>query len=169
MPKRKKRRDFSYTDPSGVQWDSRFEYVVFDRLRSLGYGVRKCTESDSFVYHTEVRQGRCMECSSSNVVQVRTYTPDLYVDYDPTEARSTARLGFYIECKGYFPAEKRSLLRAVSACTEGADIRVLFAKLARLTPARSNVEYTNKIIRMPAGILTEKGVQWYGRQEVTGA
>ena len=165
MPKKRRSRrgDFRYTDPSGVQWASQFEYIVYSGLRDSGYHIRKCDERDSFTYHSGVAKGQCLECGSREVVQVRTYTPDLYVDFDPTEVEGSARLGFYIECKGYFPQEKRSLLRSVAACTEGSDIRVVFGKLARLTSARSNVEYVNSIIKMPAGIYKDGGITWYGK------
>ena len=94
------------------------------------------------------------------MVQGRVYTPDLFVDHDPTW-EGAERAGYFIECKGYWPAEKRSLLRQVVEQNESLDLRVLFAKVAKLTPKRSNVEYVNGIVHTTAGAWNNGNLRWY--------
>ena len=101
-----------------------------------------------------------MECGSDEVVQNRIYTPDLFVDHDPTW-KGAKRDGYFIECKGYWPAEKRSLLRQVVEQNEGLDLRVLFAKVAKLTPKRTNVEYVRNIVHTTAGAWNNGNLRWY--------
>lgn len=149
-----------YVDPHGDEWDSQFEWFVYNGLRDLGYSVRRCTSSDSIAYHSQVKQGRCLECGSDGTVQERIYTPDLYVADDPTQSRDE-RGGYFIECKGYWPAEKRSLLRQVKEQNPSLDLRVLFAKVAKLTPKRSNVAYVNDIIHATAGAWNDGNLRWY--------
>lgn len=165
MSRRKTRRgNRTFTDPDGDIWDSRFEWLVFVGLRDLGdYGVRRCDQRDLVTYHTPVKQGQCVECKTDRVVQVRTYTPDLFV-VDRTRGNHTAEgqgsHGYFLECKGYFPKERRSQLAYL--CREKPDLslRFLFSKEAKLTPTCSNVEYILKYMKRPAGTWNDGALEW---------
>ncbi len=109
----KKRSDRRWKAEDGTIWASKFEYNVYEKLCRLGYVVRKCEKgtSDTFDYHTPVKSGQCPQCGCGEIVQRRTYTPDLFV-YTTGGLDSQDPEGFYVETKGYFPGPKRSLLRA---------------------------------------------------------
>jgi len=136
-----KRSDRRYRSDDGQEWDSRFEWQVWDGLRSAGYDVRRATEDDSIGYHTQVKQGRCLECGSVSVLQDRIYTPDLYVA-GLKGKRASSGSSYYVECKGYFPADKRNLFRSVANQATGIDLRIVFPKEIRLKgTTKTNVEY----------------------------
>lgn len=115
--------DRRWKDPDGNEWASEFEYRVYDGLRLLGYNVRKCGEGDSFSYTSKIIRGECVECGSTDIRQQRTYTPDLYIDDLPEAAGPRGR---YIEVKGFWPADKRSLLRRAVRCNEDLDPLFVF-------------------------------------------
>lgn len=106
-----KRSDRRWKDEHGTVWASKFEYQVYVKLCAAGLMVRKCEQGsiDTLAYTTPIRQGRCTQCGSGSVVQERTYTADVYLGPDPTTTGKPS--GLYIETKGFFPAEKRGLLR----------------------------------------------------------
>jgi hypothetical protein len=149
MPRKgSKRSDRRWIDPGGQEWDSKFEWLVYERLRSDGYRVRRCDESDSIAYHSGVRQGRCLECGSAQVVQERIYTPDLFV---VGRVGSDEQCRSAIECKGYFPGSKRNLFRSVAKQwgrewdeAEGPDLRIVFESNRLRGTALSSVEYVHK-------------------------
>lgn len=117
------RSDRRWEAEDGVEWASRFEHDVYHRLRDNGYRTRKCDESDSISYQSSVKQGLCLECSSTHIVQQRTYTPDLYVvgGIGFSDGR-----GSVIECKGKFTGDKRKLFREIAAQWEGTDLCIVF-------------------------------------------
>jgi hypothetical protein len=157
-----KRSDRRWIDPDGVEWASKFEWRVFERLRSDGYRIRKCTKSDTVTYNTPVKQGCCVECGSSRVVQVRTYTSDLYVVEDSPD---TGNKGYLIECKGYFPGPKRKLFCAVAKQLTGVDLRIIFESNKQLKGTKSTpVEYIHKYAKnVLPGVWDGKTetVTWY--------
>jgi hypothetical protein len=116
-----KRSDRRWIDPSGEQWDSKFEWQAYDYLRANGVNVRRCTESDTISYSEQKRQHHCLECGSGKVVQSRRYTPDLYIIPKGAENES----GYYLEVKGYFRGEKRRLFRCLRDDRPDIDLRVL--------------------------------------------
>lgn len=135
-----KRNDKRWRAGDGEIWASEFEYRVFQGLqRALGpERVYRCEpgEGDSFRYHTPTKEGLCVECGSGDTVQRRIYTPDLYV----VSAEGT-RAKCYIETKGHFPADKRSLLSHFSKTGEGIDLVVILQRDSRATKKRSLSEW----------------------------
>lgn len=120
-----KRSDRRWVDDQGRQWDARFEWLVYTALESAGYNLRRSDERDTIDYSSQVRGGYCLDCDSSRVVQGRTYNSDIYVlDRQPEGIEG----GYLLELKGYFPATKRSLFRAVAKQCEadGVDLRIIF-------------------------------------------
>lgn len=160
--KGQKRSDRRWIAEDGSEWDSKFEWSVFEGLRSNGYRVRRCNESDSIAYHSPVKQGRCLECGSSSVVQERTYTADLYVVEGTAEDPGCKYL---IECKGYFPSPKRSLFRALSAGLQGTGLRIVFESNQRLRGTKMTpVEYIQRYCKnVIPGVWDKKNKQvvWY--------
>lgn len=150
MPRRSKRGDRRFTSPSGELFDSEFEWRVYNGLRDRGYSVRRCDERDSIAYHTQVKAGRCLECDSANVAQSRIYTPDLWVVEPEQPDQGSARRGYFVECKGYFPQQRRAMLRALKSQQPALDLRFVFSSEVRLTKARTNVEYVLTMIKAPA-------------------
>ncbi len=139
-----KRADKRWRDNDGTVWDSEFEFRVYTSLRSLfgGRRVRRAesAEGDSFDYTTPTKQGRCLDCGSGKVVQQRTYTPDIYVIQSQTHKRT------YIETKGYFPADKRTLLRNFRKTGPSIDLIIILQRNGRATPTRSLAEWVGSYI-----------------------
>lgn len=106
-----KKSDRRWKAPDGQIWASKFEWAVYDSLKSAGVNVRKCDASDSITYHQPKPNVRCMDCASGNCSQERTYTPDLYII--PEGESKAIRAGYYVEVKGYFRSEKRTLFRCL--------------------------------------------------------
>ena len=117
----RKRSDRRWLDPTGEQWASRYEWETYEYLKAAGANVRRCTEDDSINYTERKPRCRCLECGSGNVVQERTYTPDLYLVPKGREESG----GYYIEVKGYFRGEKRRLFRCLRNDRPDIDIRVV--------------------------------------------
>jgi hypothetical protein len=116
-----KKSDMRWLAPDGTVWASRFEYAVYSTLKEKGYDVRKTTEQDRMAYTSPVRNGRCTRCSSSCVVEDRSYTPDLFVVPRGSDAAS----GYYLEAKGYLRGERRTLLRAFRKTGPACDLRLV--------------------------------------------
>jgi hypothetical protein len=158
-----KKSDRRWIDPdTGEEWDSKFEWRVFIGLRSGGYRLRRCDESDSIAYNSSVKQGRCLECSATRVVQERIYTSDLYVVDNPT---GIAGGSYLVECKGYFPGDKRSLFVAVTKQLQGVDLRIIFESNRQLkgtkqTPVSYIHKYCKNVVPGVWDKKTEK-VTWY--------
>ena len=160
-----KRSDRRWEDPEGGLWDSKFEWEVYLGLRNNGYRVRRCDESDTFAYDTRVAKGRCLECQSDAVVQGRTYTADLFV---VEHKEGVARGRYLVECKGYFPAAKRSLFRAVASQLPDVDLRIIFESNRRLRGTKMTpVEYIHRYCKnVVPGVWdkTTKEVTWHERK-----
>src|SRR3990167_10776992 len=105
----KKRSDKRWQTEDGDVWASKLEAIIFERLNGrTDVSVRRCSEQegDTFAYTTGVRSGCCGACGSGDIVQRRTYPPDLCLS-----PRSASVPGYdtpkrYLEIKGYFPGPK---------------------------------------------------------------
>lgn len=126
-----KRSDKRWIDEHGNLWASRFEYLVYEAAKRANAAARRCDKggSDTFSYHSEVRNGRCQDCQSANVVQERRYTPDIYIVPPSAEGQSdesgSREGGYYVEAKGYLRADKRALLRSLVKSGEISDLRFI--------------------------------------------
>lgn len=162
-----KRSDRRWIDPEGGEWDSRFEWLVYTGLRDNGDRVRRCDTSDSIAYTSSVKQGRCVECRSTQVVQVRSYTADLFMVEDIAGTTHSGG-GYLIECKGYFPAPKRKLFSDLSKQLQGVGLRIIFEsnRPLRGTKQTTPVDYIHKYCKaVVPGVWDKKSkeVHWYER------
>jgi len=155
-----KRSDKRFTAPSGVEWASKFEWEVYESIGGAGVDVRKCGQGDSFHYHESKRQGKCLACGSSDVVQERTYTPDLCVT--PTPKGDSGPEPYYIEVKGYFRQQRRALFGHFLKQNQDLDIRIVFERDGRATPRMSYREYAQRYYKIPVvvGIAELIGSDW---------
>lgn len=161
-----RKSDRRWIDGTGEEWDSEFEYLVYTSLKGAGYNLRRCDERDTINYSTQVRNSNCLDCSSSRVVQRRVYNSDLYV----MEGKSPSEAGGYLlELKGYFPATKRALFRAIAKqCEEdGISLRILFESPYKMRGTKNTgPEYINKYCKnvIPGTFNKKTGeVTWYER------
>lgn len=119
---------YTFKAPDGEVWASEYEFRVYDALRSLGSGVRRCQRGtgDTFSYCEQKQALRCLECGSSNCVQVRSYTPDLYIpEHVSLLGQEGEGSGYYIEAKGYLREHKRGLLRHFRRSQKSLDLRMV--------------------------------------------
>ena len=166
MPKvGRKRSDRRWEADDGVEWASKFEHDVYYRLRSDGYRVRKCDESDSVSYQSSVKQGHCLECGSNGIVQLRTYTPDLFL---VGGLRQGERGGAIVECKGKFTSDKRKLFREVAAQWEGPDLCIVFQGSRLPGLQSSSIEWCQRYCKnVTPGLWStatqtrESSIAWY--------
>lgn len=133
-----KRSDRRWKSPDGTVWASKFEYQVFTKFAASGRMARKCEQgsSDTFAYTTPVRNGQCAQCGSGQIVQARTYTPDVRVDYLKEDGTPAC---YYIEAKGYFPSDKRGLLRYFAKQRPDIDLRIVAYSDHWVTKGRSRL------------------------------
>lgn len=96
---------------------SNFEFSIARVLKSKG--VIFTYESKSYEYHSAVYKPVCQDCESSNVVSVRSYTPDFFLDN-----------GVVVETKGKVtPSVRTNLLEIHKAMKEqGVDWRIVFMR-----------------------------------------
>lgn len=136
--------DRTFIDEDGESWDSTYEHDVYRGLELLDVSVRRCIKgsSDTISYTSEVRQGVCMDCQSTKVVQERTYTPDfcIYAEGDDGEPRVV-----FVEAKGYWKADKRRLLRSVLKSNPHLNLLLVFQKDGWVTKGKS--KYTDYAAR----------------------
>lgn len=147
----KKRSDKRWEDEHGV-WPSKLESIIFNRIRQDSrIDVRRCSaeQGDTFAYTTSVRSGRCGSCGSDEIVQQRTYTPDLCLSPRGSDGVTTRR---YLEIKGYFPGDKRNLLRAFLKTGPHIDLRILLERDQRATRSVTLLEYCHKFFKLPVHI-----------------
>jgi hypothetical protein len=150
-----KRSDKRWEDENGV-WASKLEAIVYQAIkRDPRVVVRRCSEQegDTFAYTTLIRGGLCASCGDRDVVQERTYTPDLCLvpAGDVGEARRR-----YLEIKGYFPGPKRNLLRGFLKTGPRLDLRLLLERDTKATSSMNLVEYCHKFFKLPIHV-------WDGR------
>lgn len=138
--------DRRYVDHEGVQWASRYEADLYWHLKGLGVPVRKCEQgsSDTFHYTSRVVGGRCLGCEDGEVVQDRTYTPDLYVG----EASGVHGGGYFVEAKGYWKPPQRNLLRSVVKSHPELNLLFVFQKDVWITRGKSKYsDYVKKYFK----------------------
>lgn len=114
---------------------------MYDTLLNDGVLVRRAAAQELFKYTTAVKKGRCAKCLSDEVVQDRTYTPDLVI-------LAKGEL-IYLETKGYFPGPKRSLFRAVLAANPNADIRLVAQSNHWVTKGKTRLSDWAKRFKIP--------------------
>lgn len=143
-----KRKDKRWVDDDGIVWASEFECRVYTGLRDVlgAHHVFKCepAEGDSFGYTTQVPSGSCVECGSTEIVQQRTYTPDVRVVGEHPDARPV-----YVESKGYFPREARELLRNFRRTGPDIGLIVIFQRNAKATAKRTYGQYADSFLKVP--------------------
>jgi len=150
--------------PDGSVWASRFEYEVYRGLKESGVAVRRTDEQDRLFYSRPIRKGTCAACGSSNVVSRHSYCPDLFVStQQPDERRSgqsaaVPAAGYYIEAKGFFRADRRSLLRSLRKARPDVDLRLVVQRDYRITKrGLSLVQWIRKYLKCPVAIWTTGG------------
>jgi hypothetical protein len=113
-----KRSDTRYVVDE-VQWDSKKEWEVYNVLSQSRANVRRAVKGsgDTFDYVRPIRSARCVECGSKRVVQLCTYTPDIYVE--------VGRSAYWIEAKGFFQQSKRAAFRDFRKAHPGVDLRIV--------------------------------------------
>ena len=155
-----KRSDRRWIDPDGEQWASKFEWRVFDHLRSSGANVRRCTSSDSIAYTEPKPNVTCLECGGSECVQERIYTPDLYIVPHGGDDKS----GYYIEAKGYFRKEKRQLFRHLRKSRADIDLRVVLESDHWVTRGKTRLSnYFDRYLKETPYVVGFKQIpgKWY--------
>ena len=159
-----KRSDRRWQDERGRIWDSQFEYRVYRALSSAGHNPRRCDESHSIVYGTAVKEGHCLDCGSSRVLQARSYTADLHVLGNQSKGIEG---GYLLELKGYWKKATRNLFRSVAqrAAEEGIDLRIVFESNAvmkgtKQTPVSYIHRYCKNVIPGVFDKYTEE-ITWY--------
>lgn len=118
-----KRSDRRWLSPSGEEFDSRFEYEVYE-IFDKSTAVRRTTKGDTLAYTSPIRNGSCISCGGTDVGQQRHYTPDLFAI--PGDSKHKA-VGYYVEVKGYLRPRERSLFRSIYKVHKNVDLRFLFA------------------------------------------
>lgn len=145
-----KRRDMRWIDAQGEEWASRFECLVYESGKRQSLKIRKCDKgsSDTVAYISKVRSGRCKSCQSTDVIQERSYTPDLCVLPSGAEAStSVGENGFYIEVKGYTRAAQRSLLRSICKAKILSDLRFILQADYRVTRSLTFGQWIDKFLK----------------------
>lgn len=131
----KKRSDYRWIDEQGVTWASRFECGVFKALQSAGLPVSKADESHTVAYTSSFPHGYCGDCKSENVIQDRTFTPDLVLP------------GYVIEAKGYLRADRRKLLRDMRKCLPDYPLRFILERDYKATAKLKLSEWIAKYLK----------------------
>ncbi len=157
-----KRSDRRWEDDDGVIWASRLECEIFQSISTDDrVVVRRCDQggSDTFSYTTPIRSALCKSCGSTEAVQERVYTPDLYV-YPATPGGD--KRGYYIEIKGHFPGPRRTMFRHLLKDKRCPSVRLLLdpqSAYRTATAALTLVEYCHKFMKIPvhvwSGLLPE--------------
>jgi hypothetical protein len=150
-----KRSDKRWEDENGV-WASKLEALIFAAIkRDPRVVVRRCSEGDgdTFAYTTLIRSGLCASCGDRDVVQERTYTPDLCLVPAGVVGEAPRR---YLEIKGYFPGPKRSLLRGFLKTGPRLDLRLILERDTKATSSMTLLEYCHKFFKIPIHV-------WDGR------
>lgn len=148
----RKRSDKRWVDDSGELWASRLECEVFTTLSAdKRIVVRKCEQgtSDTFPYYSRSRSSACLDCGSGEVVQHRSYTPDMFVY---PKGRGGKGRGYYLEVKGFFPGPRRKLLGDFIKTGSDIDLRLLFQSDRQATPKLSYVEYAIHRLKIPCHV-----------------
>lgn len=148
---KKHRRDYRFTDPDGVQWDSPLEFQVFQGFQEAieklppkaraEVSVRRAVKGseDTREYMRPLRSSVCIRCASRDVMQMCSYTPDLIV--------SSGRRVYVVEVKGFFQQAKRAAFRDFIKSTS-TDVRVILSRDHKVGKGRI-AGYLHKYCRQP--------------------
>lgn len=122
----------AYLTSAGDRCASKYERDIVQECidRGLAYEY----EPLKLEYETAVVRGACTSCGATggNVVQRRTYTPDLLLPN-----------GIIVEVKGKFDASKRNLMRQLVRCNPDRDIRFVFMRDNKFGGAKTRKTYTD--------------------------
>lgn len=143
-----KRRDMRFIAPDGSEWDSRFEWIVYDAYKQAGSSVRR-TEAggrDTLSYSEPVRSATCDSCGATAVSKSRRYTPDLFYH---TGLPDNKEEGYYIEVKGYIRAEQRSLIRAFAKARKDVDLRYIYQRDFPVSRTSTVSSWHSKCVKRP--------------------
>lgn len=150
-----KRSDWRFRAPDGSEWDSKFEWQVFDALTKQGHRIRRCERglADSVPYTQRILNAACGACGSDAVGKRRSYTADFLHDPERKESqRETDDGRFLVELKGYLRADERGLLRAL--CKARPDLRLVFIFQRDFTVSRRSglkaTDWVEKYLKKPA-------------------
>jgi hypothetical protein len=152
----RKRSDKRWIAEDGDVFASKLEWLVYEALRQDSrLSVRRCVkgEGDTFDYVSKVRSGECTACKSGEIVQRRTYTPDLHIV--PTQRGSKSKAngpGYYLEIKGHFPGPKRKLLGDFLKTGPTIDLRLLLQRDGKATPKLTQLEYAVSRLKLPVHV-----------------
>lgn len=116
------------------QYRSGFEHQIGADLDERG--INFDYETETFVYQSTVRSGRCRECGGCKVAQVRKYTPDFIIE-NPSGK-------MYIEAKGILDSKTRSKMRDVMRSNPGIDLRFLFQGKATWMKSHAVIKWCEK-------------------------
>lgn len=94
---------------------SKFETRVGQDLQDRGISFEY--EAESYEYQKQPYNAKCSTCGSTNVWELRKYTPDFFLPN-----------GVIIEAKGRWLAKERKLLRSLLDLNPYLDIRMLFMR-----------------------------------------
>lgn len=112
-------------------------------MQSAGLPVSKADESHTVSYTSSFPHGYCGDCKSDNVIQDRTFTPDLVLP------------GYVIEAKGYLRADRRKLLRDMRKCLPDYPLRFILERDYKATAKLKLSEWIAKYLKCP--VIVWKG------------
>ena len=94
-------------------YKSRYEYNQAVRLEKNGVNFEY--EKHKIEWYQEISRGHCPVCQSTDVCQVRSYTPDFYFP----------ETNIYVETKGRFTSENRTFMSQIVKQAD-TEIRMVF-------------------------------------------
>lgn len=114
-PKKRSKGKYPY---KGTWYKSRFEQNIARYLDSISCPFKY--EEVTYFYRHPVKNGRCLDCESKNVVRFRKYTPDWLIPVRDQD--------IIIESKGKFDQAGRSMMASVREEYPTLDIRFIFQR-----------------------------------------
>jgi len=149
-----KRSDTRWVSPTdGDVWASKKEWEIYEQFIAAGARCRRTVKgsSDTFAFTRKLRSSQCMECGSTGVVQLCTYTPDLLVE--------VGEQNYWVETKGYFQQEKRAAFRDFRKAHPRVDMRIVAFSNHKVGKARL-LDYLAKYVPdVPVILWPAKGGQ----------
>jgi hypothetical protein len=159
-----KKSDRRFRAPDGSEWDSRFEWQVYDALVRAGHSVERCEKGGrySVSYIQRLNGAACGACGSTEVGKQRRYTPDLFHHADGGNSAAEGDRGYRIELKGYLRSEERSLLRALCKARPDLDLRFIFQRnwLVSRKSGLTVIDWTRKFLKKPCAVWNGKLPEW---------
>ena len=157
-----KRSDMRFRSPDGSEWDSKFEWQVYDVIiRFAPKGTIRRTKqggSDTLSYTVPVRDATCNSCGETKVSKHRTYTPDLFQNGADAGRQPGS---YFIEIKGYLRAAQRSLLRAFCKARPDIDLRIIYQRDFPINKKLSVTQWTAKYLKIPYAVWKGNGdIAW---------